>query len=99
MPANPKHLTKSGWQRFAKISAAILGGYILTTAVHMALALWLDHVTMLITATFSGFILWAVLMVLAFLAKNGWKVWGIYLLLTGFFAALVYLGKIYNPIV
>lgn len=99
MPANSKYLTQSKGQRFLKISAAILGGYMLSTAVHLALALWLDHTTVLITATFSGFILWSVLMVLAFLAKNGWKIWGIYLLLTAFFAVLIYLGKIYSPVV
>jgi hypothetical protein len=47
---------------------------------------------------FSGFILWVVLMIVAFLAKNGWKIWGIYLLLTLIFCGIIYLGQIYNPI-
>ncbi|MBU2913259.1 MULTISPECIES: hypothetical protein [Reichenbachiella] len=95
MPANPKHLTKAIHQRMAKITAAILGGYLLTTAVHLALATWLDKGTVLITSTYTGFILWVALMIIAFLGRNGWKTWGIYLLLTGFFSILVYVNKIY----
>jgi len=37
-------------------------------------------------------------MVIAFLAKNGWKIWGIYLLLTLLFCGIIYLGQTYNPI-
>ncbi|WP_066225163.1 hypothetical protein [Formosa haliotis] len=99
MPANKKYLTTSEWQRFAKISAGFLGGYLVTMTLHMALSFWLDHTSVLITATFTGFILWAILLVLAFLAKNGWKIWGVYLLLTGVFSIIIYLGRIYNPIV
>ncbi len=95
MPANSKYLTKSGWQRFAKISAAILGGYLLTMAFHLTLALWLDRPTVLITAAFSGFIVWAGLMIFAFMSKNGWKIWGIYLGLTVIFSAIIYLDKFY----
>ncbi|MGQ7946837.1 hypothetical protein [Flavobacterium sp. WC2509] len=96
MPANPKYLTQSKTQRFAKITAAILGGYLVSVSFHLALAAWLDQVTIIITMAFSGFILWVALMIVAFLAKNGWKIWGIYLLLTLFFALIVYLGKTYN---
>lgn len=99
MPANTKYLTKSPWQRFAKISAGILGGYLLTTCLHLTLAVWFDPATVLITSTFTAFILWAGLMILAFLARNGWKVWlwyllaclalcGIYLLGSGNFDSL-----------
>ena len=97
MPANPKYLTSSLWQRFAKITAAILGGYMVTTALHLALATWVNKVDIIITSTFSSFILWAILMVLTFLAKNGWKIWGVYLLVTLILGAVVYLGKIVNP--
>ena len=99
MPANPKYLTQSKWQRFAKISAGFLGGYIVSSSLHLALASWLDHVTVLITSTFSAFILWSVLLILAFLAKNGWKIWGIYLLITLTCLIAIYYGKIYNPII
>ena len=93
MPANPKHLTKSGWTRFSKITAGILGGFGVSLAIHMALATWFDRVTVLMTMTFTGYILWAVLLMLAFLSKHAWKVWAIYLLLVSVCAGAIYLGK------
>jgi hypothetical protein len=97
MPANAKYLTTSPWQRFGKISASILGGYMVAMSFHMALAAWVNHVNVLITSTFSGFILWASLMILAFLSKSVWRIWLLYLLLTILFTAVSYLGKFYNP--
>lgn len=97
MPANPKYLTHSKWQRFAKITAAILGGYFVSVTFHLALASWLNRANVLMTMAFSGFILWVALMVIAFLAKSGWKIWGIYILLTLVFSLFIYLGQTYNP--
>ena len=97
MPANPKHLTISPWQRAGKISAGILGSYGVTAAVHLAFAAWFNHVNVLITSTFTGFVLWVVLMVLAFLAKSGWCVWLLYILLALFFLVIAWMGKTYNP--
>ncbi|KFF07223.1 hypothetical protein [Flavobacterium reichenbachii] len=98
MPANPKYLTQSKGQRFLKITAAILGGYFVSVTFHLALASWFNRVNVLITMAFTGFILWVALMVVAFLAKSGWKIWGIYLLLTLFFCGIIYLGQTNNPI-
>ncbi len=98
MPANPKYLS-SNWQRFAKISAGFLGGYFVTISFHLAISFFLNHANVMITSTYSGFILWAVLMILAFIAKNGWKIWAIYLLITFLFSIIIYFGKIYNPII
>ena len=97
MPANPKHLTASPWHRFGKISAGVLGGYFVSSAVHLAFASWFNHVNVLITSTFTGFILWAVLMVLAFLSKSGWRIWMLYVLLTLTFFVIAWMGKTYNP--
>ncbi|WP_308990872.1 hypothetical protein QLS71_012425 [Mariniflexile litorale] len=97
MPANPKYLS-SNWQRFAKISAGFLGGYFVSITFHMALSYWVNHVNVIITLTFTGFILWVTLMIIAFLAKNGWKIWGIYLFLSLFFSLVIYLSKTYHPI-
>ncbi|WP_024480491.1 hypothetical protein [Cellulophaga baltica] len=97
MPANKKYLS-SNWQRFAKITAGIVGGYFVTISSHIALAYLVDHTAILITATFTGFILWVVLMIVAFLAKNGWRIWAIYLFITLVFSFLIYIGKLYNPI-
>jgi Ca2+/Na+ antiporter len=97
MPANPKYLTQSKWQRFAKITAAILGGYFVSITFHLALASWFNRANILMTMAFSGFIFWVALMVIAFLAKSGWKIWGIYILLTLIFSLFIYLGQTYNP--
>ncbi|MFB3385991.1 hypothetical protein [Flavobacterium sp. LAR06] len=97
MPANPKYLTQSKWQRFAKITAAILGGYFVSVTFHLALASWFNRANILMTMAFSGFILWVALMVIAFLAKSGWKIWGLYILLTLVFSLFIYLGQTCNP--
>ncbi|WP_020533172.1 hypothetical protein [Flexithrix dorotheae] len=98
MPANKKYLTKSFSQRFAKISAGLLGGYLVTISLHLALAFWSHHANVIFTLRFGGFIVWVTLLIVAFLAKNGWKVWGIYLLITFFFSIISYFEKIYNPL-
>ncbi|MGS2737867.1 hypothetical protein [Sinomicrobium sp. M5D2P17] len=98
MPPNKKYLTQSPIQRFAKISAGFLGGYFVTETFYMALAAWLNMGNVLMTLRFAGAILWVGLMILAFLAKNGWKIWGIYLLITLFFYAFIYFGNHINPL-
>jgi hypothetical protein len=98
MPANPKYLSTK-WQRFAKITAALIGGYALTISFHLLLASWFDHIIVIITMTFSAFIMWVALMIIAFLAKNGWKIWGIYLLFTSTCSAGIYLTQLLqNPL-
>lgn len=97
MPANPKYLS-SNWQRFAKITAGFLGGYLVTVTFHMALAYWIDYVAVIITSAFTGFILWVALMIVAFLAKNGWKIWIWYLTASLFFSGIIYLSKMFHPI-
>ncbi|WP_419213710.1 hypothetical protein ACNR9Q_06020 [Maribacter sp. X9] len=99
MPANKKHLTHSTSQRIAKVSAAILGGLMVSLLFHLALASWIDHVMVIITSTFTTFILWAVLMVLAFLGKNGWRTWCIYLLTSFILFVIFYYGNQSNPII
>ncbi|MDO5976328.1 hypothetical protein [Flavivirga jejuensis] len=79
MPANPKHLTKSNWQRFAKITSGILGGYVLSFLAHACFLSWFDGEMVMETATYSLFILWIPLLIFPFLFKNGWHCWFIYL--------------------
>lgn len=85
MPANKKYLS-SAFQRFLKITAGFIGGYGVSLSFHVLLTYVFERRDVLITATFTGYILWAVLLMLAFLAKNGWKVWAIYSALTLLFA-------------
>ncbi|WP_421891740.1 hypothetical protein [Marinoscillum sp.] len=93
MPANKKHLTKSFHRRFAKITAGFLGGYLVTVSLFMALSLWCDRAGTMVTLIFGGFILWAGLMVSAFLFKNGWLAWLLYLAFTVAFSAVFYFNQ------
>lgn len=93
MPANLKHLSSTG-QRILKITAGILGGFILTLLFHNAIgAVLKEKGGIIITSAFSSFFLWAALMVVAFLAKSGWKIWGIYILLMLIFGLIIFLSK------
>lgn len=93
MPAKKQYLTTAG-QRTLKITAGLVGGYILAAAVHLMLGVLLPYRTeVILTGAFSVFILWVTLMVVAFLARNGWLIWGIYLLATGFCGLVVYFLK------
>lgn len=93
MPAKEKYLSSS-WQRFLKITAGILGGYIASASIHLFVAVLLrQREIVLVTSTFTLFIVWAILMVLSFFAQNGWKVWGIYLAITIVLTSLAYFFK------
>lgn len=78
MPANKKYLS-SPLQRFLKITAGFIGGYGVMMAFHLLLTVFVDKKHIVMTAGVTGYILWAVLLLLAFLSKNGWKIWGLYL--------------------
>ncbi|WP_299106292.1 hypothetical protein [uncultured Tenacibaculum sp.] len=100
MPANSKHLTKSPAQQFAKISAGIIGGYIVTALFHMCLALWLPNPKeVLITSIYTHFIVWCALLIVPFLFKNGWKAWGLYIVISILLFGIYYLGNQQNPFV
>jgi hypothetical protein len=60
--------------------------------LHVALACWVDQTIVVITSTFSGFLVWVILFIVAFLANNGWKSWCIYLLITLLLVVLSLVG-------
>ena len=100
MPANKKYLTTNSWQKFAKITAGIIGGYIITALFHLSLALWLpNYKEVLITSIYTVFILWGVLLIIPYLFKNGWKVWALYLLISVLLYAIYFYGKQQNPFI
>ncbi|MGV3686173.1 MAG: hypothetical protein ACO1NS_11135 [Daejeonella sp.] len=92
MPANKKYLTKSPWLRFSKILAGAAGGYTVMFSFHMLLTKVFPQENVIATSFFTGYLLWAVLLLFAFLAKNVWKVWAVYLLLTVIFSIPFLLG-------
>lgn len=85
MPANKKYLS-SPLQRFLKITAGFFGGYMVMLSFHVLLTNIFDKKDVVMTAGFTGYLLWAILLLLAFLSKNGFKIWGIYLLLAAVFS-------------
>ncbi|MCE7053963.1 hypothetical protein LZF95_04680 [Algoriphagus sp. AGSA1] len=93
MPANKKYLTPTFIHRFSRITAGFVGGYLVTVSFFLSLSFYFDKVPVLFTLVFGGFLLWVSLMIIAFIAKSGWKIWGIYLLLFLFFATIVYLNQ------
>lgn len=95
MPANPKYLSSTK-DRILKISAAILGGYLLSMAIHLVFGMSLSiekQPIMVATTAFSGFSLWIVFMVIAFLAKSGTKIWAVYGSLLLVLSGIIYLLK------
>ncbi|WP_300663945.1 hypothetical protein [Fluviicola sp.] len=93
MPANKKYLS-SGWQRFAKVTAAILGSLLISSFLFAALAFWLpDYKTAVVTSIFGLFPVWITLMVLPFLFENGWKCWLYYLGILILLTILIHFGR------
>lgn len=91
MPAKKEYLSSPG-QRALKITAGVIGGYILSIAVHLVAGVLLPFRTeVIMTGAYSVFILWIAFMVLSFLARNGWVLWGIYLFGTFISATIIYL--------
>jgi hypothetical protein len=92
MPANKKYLTKSPWLRLSKILAGTAGGYAVMMSFHVFFTSFLPKEHVIATSFFTGYILWAFLLLYAFIAPNVWRVWIIYIVLTLVFA-LPYLLK------
>ncbi|MEM6967325.1 MAG: hypothetical protein AAF573_21355 [Bacteroidota bacterium] len=93
MPAKQEHLSSKG-ERWLKVSAGILGGFLLAIAVHLAIAANVeDKGVIIITSAYSTFFLWIFLMIFAFLFKKGWKAWATYLLGMAICAGFIYMGQ------
>lgn len=91
MPANAKYLS-SGTQRFAKISAGLIGGYLLSAMFHYVLGLLFENkAAVVVTSVYTLYILWMVLFIIPFVMKSGWKAWGYYLVAIVLLVALSYL--------
>lgn len=86
MPANKKYLTHSPFRRWLKITAGFFGGYGVMISFFLMLTCFFERKNVLMTGVFTGYILWAVLLLLAFLTKSGWKIWLIYIALTLLFS-------------
>ena len=66
----------------------------ITILFHNAFASLLEEKGwLIITSAYSSFLVWTLLMVIAFMSKNGWKIWGIYLSLIILFSITIYFNK------
>lgn len=100
MPANTKYLNKSPWQQFAKISAGILGGYLISALLHMCLPLWLPNPKdILITSIITMFLVWCTLLIIPFLFKNGWNAWLLYIVIIALLYGIYFTGNQNNPFI
>lgn len=86
MPANKKYLTTSPWLRLSKIMAGTVGGYLVMISLHLLLTRIFPRENVVATAFFTGYILWAFLLLWAFIAKNVWQVWLTYAALSLLFS-------------
>jgi len=88
MPANKKYLTKSPWLRLAKILVGTIGGYVVMFSFHLLICKIFAQRDVIVTSFITGYIVWAILLLLAFLSKSVWKIFTIYLVLTLVFSAM-----------
>lgn len=95
MPANKKYLNKSGFDKFLKITGGLVLGYSVNLLFFTLLAHYFKVVDILETLRFTGFIVWAGLLLIAFLMKKGWQVWLLYGSITFLLYVLYLLSKIY----
>lgn len=93
MPAQTKYLSSRG-QRALKITAAILGAYLVSASFHLMLGVMpFGREIVVVLSGISFFMVWGGLMVVGFLARNGWKLWGLYLVLTLIFGGITWILK------
>jgi len=91
MPANPKYLS-SGPQRAAKITAGLIGGYLLSAMFHYVLGLTFENkAVVVVTSVYTLYMLWMVLFIVPFLMKSGGKAWVIYLISIVVLGVIAYL--------
>lgn len=90
MPANTKYLSNS-WQRFSKITAGILGGFLASTALHMCIgSLLTDKSIIVMTTIYSFWLVWTGFIIAAFIVRKTWKVWLVYIGLIIFCSVVIY---------
>ena len=93
MPANKKYLTTSNWAKAGKITAAIVGGFLSSTAFHLALASVFDTVIIWGTAIYTTFILWGFFMLWVYWVRVAWKAWLVSLAVIAASALVIYVSK------
>lgn len=89
MPAKKEYLSKP-WKRFSKLMAALFGAYVAAMSLHVALAkvAMPDETPIVLSASYTGFVVWVGLMTLVYLFKKAWHAW-LLLLAISLFSGLI----------
>lgn len=74
MPAKKKYLTRSPWIKTAKLLTGVIGGYTVSLSFHLLLARLLDRDGVIVTSFFTGYVLWASLLLWTYIARRFWLV-------------------------
>ena len=91
MPANPKYLS-SGPDRAAKITAGLIGGYLLSAMFHYVLGLLVENKAAVVaTSVYTLYMLWMVFFIIPFMMKSGVKAWVYYLVAIVLLVTIAYL--------
>ena len=91
MPANPKYLS-SGPDRAAKITAGLIGGYLLSAMFHYVLGLLVENKAAVVaTSVYTLYMLWMVFFIIPFMMKSGIKAWVYYLVAIVLLVTIAYL--------
>ena len=91
MPANPKYLS-SGPDRAAKITAGLIGGYLLSAMFHYVLGLLVENKAAVVaTSVYTLHMLWMVFFIIPFMMKSGTKAWVYYLVSIVLLVTIAYL--------
>ncbi|MEM8969701.1 MAG: hypothetical protein AAGE93_25000 [Bacteroidota bacterium] len=93
MPANKKYLLTSGWAKASKVTAAILGGLILTSILHILPALLWDAELVILCVWFTFPSIWVLVMLFVYWIKSPQRVWGVISSISLIGAAIIYFIK------
>ena len=93
MPANKKYLLKSGWAKASKVLAAILGGLVVSLALHIVVALTWNADYVVLSIWFSFPLAWVAMITIVYWIKNAWKAWGLIIFLSLSCSTVIYFIK------
>ncbi|WP_438712045.1 hypothetical protein ACSTS3_06155 [Aquimarina muelleri] len=89
MPAKKEYLS-GPWKRFSKLMAALIGAYITTMLFHVALAKvsMPNETPVVLSGSYTGFVVWVGLMVMVYFIKKAWHAWLLFFMIS-FFSGLI----------
>ncbi|MEQ8472584.1 MAG: hypothetical protein RIC35_15440 [Marinoscillum sp.] len=91
MPAKKEYLS-GPWKRFSKLMAAIVGAYMTAMLFHVALAkLAMPNETpVVLSGSYTGFVVWVGLMILVYFIKKAWHAWLLLLGISLFSGSIIF---------